>query len=196
MNQQPWVVALLIALGLVLTWFWIRDFRSRTAPSHPHPLPGATSCSSKLIVVGVMCGAALVIAETAGELCLGITHEQSTLTPLFAVWTILAAFCEEIIFRGHFAVQGKGNRILWASIIAFSAVFAALHPFVWKWDLDGFSWNPSLKGWFSTFFAFAGSIVFYALRFNRWNRSRSLLPCFAAHVSKNIGVIAIKALTG
>jgi len=43
---------------------------------------------------------------------------------------------------------------------------------------------------------FAGSLWFYAVRFASWNPQRSLLPCFAAHAAKNLGVIAVKAAQG
>jgi hypothetical protein len=71
-----------------------------------------------------------------------------------------------------------------------------MHPFLWVWEDSGFEWTLGTKGWFSTFFAFAGSVAFYALRFNRWNPSLSLIPCFAAHFAKNAAVIAVKASLG
>jgi hypothetical protein len=43
---------------------------------------------------------------------------------------------------------------------------------------------------------FVGSLWFYAVRFARFNPQRSLLPCFAAHAAKNLGVIIIKLLQG
>lgn len=189
-------MTVLIAVGLAVLWLWLRDFRSRAAPTHPHPFPGATSCPATFVLVAGLLGLALVAVEFAGELMLGIEGEQLVLTPLFAVWTLIAAPTEEIVFRGFLVVQGRGKLVLWISIVFFSTAFAVIHPFLWTWDSEGFRWSADTKGWFSTAFAFSGSLLFYGLRFNRWNTKLSLLPCFAAHLAKNIGVIAIKAGQG
>ena len=196
MNQNPWLVACMILLGFALVWFWVRDFRAGHGEGHPRPLPGATRCRYGIIWLGAVCGLVVVSAETTGEALLGIAHAQTTVTPVYAVWTIVAALVEEIIFRGYLVVDGRGKAALWGSVVTFSALFAALHPFLWNWGPNGLEWMPGIKGWFSTGFAFAGSLVFYVLRFNAWNPRRSLLPSFAAHVAKNAGVIVIKALMG
>lgn len=186
----------MIVGGLGLALLWWRDLHAPHGKGHPHPLPGATGCSSRLIWVGIAAGLALVAAETIGESHLGISHEQATLAPLFAVWTLVAAVVEEIVFRGYLVIQGRGKLVLWCSVVGFSTVFAALHPFLWSWESAGFQWTPGLKGWFSTAFAFGGSLAFYGLRFNRWNPTSSLLPSFAAHLAKNAAVIVIKASLG
>jgi membrane protease YdiL (CAAX protease family) len=196
MNENPWLTLVMIAAGTLFAWLWLRDFRSRGEARPKHPLPGATSCPVGVVLVGVVVGMALVAAETVGESWLGISQEQSTITPLFALWTLVAAIIEEIIFRGYFVIERRGTAALWIGIFAFSVVFAALHPFLWVWDDAGFRWTPGLKGWFSTVFAFAGSVAFYSLRFNRWYPALSLLPCFAAHLAKNAGVIVVKAVQG
>ena len=186
----------MIAVGIVIVWLWLRDFRSRGDARRAHPLPGATPCPAGVVLVGAAVGLALVAAETAGESWLGIAHEQSTITPLFALWTLVAATLEEIIFRGYLVIDRRGTAALWIGVLVFSVGFAALHPFLWAWDEAGFRWTPGLKGWFSTAFALAGSVAFYSLRFNRWNPALSLLPCFAAHLAKNASVIAVKAAQG
>jgi len=196
MNDNPWLLLVMIAAGLVFAWLWLRDFRDRNRGRHAHPLPGATSSPAGVILVGAVVGIGLVAAETACESWLGITGAQSMMTPLFAIWTLVAAVIEEIIFRGYLVIGKRGPAVLCLGIVLFSAVFAAIHPFLWSWDEAGFQWTPGLKGWFSTAFAFAGSIAFYSLRFNRWNPALSLLPCFAAHLAKNAGVIAVKASQG
>jgi hypothetical protein len=76
-----------------------------------------------------------------------------------------------------------------------SAVFALLHPFVWSWE-EGFTLTLGLNDWFSTGMIFLGSLWFYAMRFSGLNTTRSMLPCFAAHLVKNLGVIAVKAQEG
>jgi hypothetical protein len=80
--------------------------------------------------------------------------------------------------------------------VAASLVFAALHPFLWQSGEKGFALTLNTKGWFSTGAVFATSLWLYAARFGKWNPAQSLLPCFAAHAAKNVGVVAIKAATG
>ena len=77
-----------------------------------------------------------------------------------------------------------------------SVLFAALHPFLWRWDDAGFAFTFGAKGWFSSAVVFATSLWFYAVRFAAWNPSHSLLPCFAGHAAKNIAVVAVKTATG
>ncbi|HUG12183.1 MAG TPA: CPBP family glutamic-type intramembrane protease, partial [Opitutaceae bacterium] len=137
MNENPWLILAVIVVGLGFVWLWVRDFQRRNDSNHKHPLPGATASPRGIVIVGVALGIGLVAAETAGESWLGITEEQSMMTPLFAVWTLVAAIVEEIIFRGYFVVEKRGTAALWIGIFAFSAVFAAIHPFLWSWDDAG-----------------------------------------------------------
>jgi membrane protease YdiL (CAAX protease family) len=119
------------------------------------------------------------------------------MTWLFALYSVVAApVIEELIFRGYVVLEHRGRAALWAGAAGASAIFAALHPFLWRWDEAGFALTPTAKGWFSTAAMFAGSLWFYAARLAAWNPRRSLLPCFAAHAAKNLGVVAIKAATG
>jgi hypothetical protein len=67
---------------------------------------------------------------------------------------------------------------------------------LWRWDDAGFVFTFSAKGWFSTAAVFATSLWLYVARLANWNPSRSLLPCFAAHTAKNLGVVAVKAFAG
>jgi membrane protease YdiL (CAAX protease family) len=113
-----------------------------------------------------------------------------------------AAVVEEIIFRGFLVIQKRGRFLLWLGIVSASVIFALLHQHLWKWD-GGWPWAGgnlivefNLKGCFSTAALFVGSLWFYAVRFARFNPQRSLLPCFAAHAAKNLGVIIIKLLQG
>jgi hypothetical protein len=44
--------------------------------------------------------------------------------------------------------------------------------------------------------AFAGSLWFYTVRFFPLNPQHSLIPCIAAHLTKNLGVFGLKAALG
>ena len=84
----------------------------------------------------------------------------------------------------------------WAAAVGASAIFAALHPFLWRWDDASFALTFGAKGWFSSAAVFATSLWLYSARLAAWNPQRSLLPCFAAHAAKNLGVVAVKLATG
>ncbi|KXU37595.1 hypothetical protein AXK11_02020 [Cephaloticoccus primus] len=162
----------------------------------PAPLPGASLAPPRALAVAALGSLALLAAETLGEYQLGIVGEQSTITALFALYTLAAAFIEELIFRGYLVVNGRGTAARTAGIVAASALFALLHPFLWQWQDAGFRLTLTLKGAFSTAVVFTASLWFYYLRFSRLNPRHSLLPCIVAHATKNLGVIAIKATQG
>src|SRR5690606_37366890 len=107
-----------------------------------------------------------------------ISAEQSEITVLFGLYTLVAAVIEEIIFRGFIvAPERRGRAVLWASMVGASLVFAAMHPFLWQWQWEGwvFTWSFTLKGWFSTGVVFVSSLWFYTVRFLPSNPQRSLL---------------------
>ncbi|MGA2053040.1 MAG: CPBP family intramembrane glutamate endopeptidase, partial [Opitutales bacterium] len=80
-------------------------------------------------------------------------------------------------------------------IVGFSLLFSLLHPFLWDWK-SGLVFDFSLKAWWSPALVFASSLWFYTVRFYPLNPARSLLPCIAAHLAKNLGVFAIKLAQG
>lgn len=196
MSDQPLMLLLMIAAGLYVTKLW-RDDRRAALAGQPNPgaLPGATAAPLNIVCIAIAGALVLLALETWGEIRLGIAAEQSHITVLFGLYTLSAAIIEEVIFRGYVVVKGNRRALRWLGIFAASAVFALLHPFLWKWE-DGFTLSLGLKGWFSTGMIFLGSLWFYAMRFAGWNPMQSLLPCFAAHLTKNLGVIAIKGQQG
>jgi membrane protease YdiL (CAAX protease family) len=196
MTDHPLLLLLMTAAGIYVAKLWRDDCRAAaTGQPNPPALPGATPASRQAVVIAVAGALGLLAVETAGEIQLGIVGEQSEITVLFGLYTLAAAIIEELIFRGYLVVQGRGTAARWAGIVGASLVFALLHPFLWRWE-EGFEWTLGLKGWFSTAMIFLGSLWFYAVRFARWNPTHSLLPCFAAHAAKNLGVIAIKGAQG
>lgn len=196
MNDQPLLLLLMIAASVYVAKLWLDDYRAGIAgKSHPRALPGATPVPWRGILIAVMGTLVLLALETWGEIHLGVAGEQSRITALFGLYTLAAAVIEELIFRGYLVITHRGPAVRWAGILGASLFFAALHPFLWKWE-GGLVWTIGLKGWFSTAAIFLGSLWFYAVRFAGWNPNHSLLPCFAAHATKNLGVIAIKAVQG
>jgi hypothetical protein len=196
--NHPLVLAAMTLAGLWLLKLWRDDLRAGTAGrASPGALPGAAPASRHAVLIAVSGALVLLALETAGEIALGVAAEQSRMTWLFALYSVTgAAVIEETIFRGWIAVTGRGPRLLWAGAIAASAVFALLHPFLWRWEDAGFELTLTTKGAFSTAVLFATSLWLYAARFAPWNPTRSLLPCFAAHAAKNAGVVAVKAAGG
>ncbi len=198
MNENPLLLLVLIATGVYVTHLWWTDFtaaRSGTPVANPM-FPGSTPAGMRAVLIAALGAGVILAAETFGEIALGIDAEQSEITVLFGLYTLVAAFIEEIIFRGFLVVDKRGRSALLGGIVGASVLFALLHPFLWKWDDDGFAFTLTAKGWFSFAAVLAGSLWFYACRFATWNPNRSLLPCFAAHLTKNAGVFAIKAFAG
>ncbi len=195
--ENPVFIIFVAVIGGYVASMWYSDYRAQRTSGVPNPggLPGATPASVRACALAAI-GALIILAgETYGEIVLGISEEQSDITVLFGLYTLVAAFIEEIIFRGYVVIANKGRAVLVGSIVAGSALFALAHPFLWSTD-DGFHLTLTVKGWFSTAVVFLSSLWFYTVRFWPLNPERSLLPCFAAHFAKNLGVIAIKAAQG
>jgi len=197
MIQSPLVLLLMTAVSLYLGKLWWDDLRAeRAGQPNPRAFPGAMPARPAAIVIAVAGAWVLLAAETWGESALGLSGEQSRMTWLFGAYSLTAAIIEEVIFRGYLVIDRRGPAALWAGAAAASVLFAALHPFLWKWDDAGFALTLGAKGAFSTAVVFATSLWLYAARFGAWNPTRSLLPCIAGHAAKNAGVIAIKAAQG
>lgn len=197
MNNNPLLLLIVGAAGVYIGKLWLDDWRAaRDGRPNPRALPGATPANGRAIGIAVVGALVLLAIETLGENALGLTEQQSTMTALFAAYTLTAAIIEEIIFRGFLVIEGRGAKLRWAGIVAASVLFAAFHPFLWRWDENGFALTFGAKGIFSTAIVFATSLWLYVARFARWNPAHSLLPCIAAHAAKNAGVIAIKFAQG
>jgi len=196
--NNPLLLLLMTAAGLYVGKMWRDDLRaSQRGEAKPGALPGAAPASWRAIAIAVAGAMGLLALETGGEIALGVADQQSRMTALFAFYSVVAApLIEELIFRGHLVIAGRGRAVLWASAGGASLVFAALHPFLWRWDNAGFGWTLNLKGAFSTAVVLGTSMWLYAARFGKWNPTQSLLPCFAAHAAKNLGVVAIKGAAG
>jgi membrane protease YdiL (CAAX protease family) len=196
-KDNPLLLLAMIAVAGLLAQAWWRDLRAaRGGHSDPRAFPGARPAGRGVLLLAVAGTLVLVAAETAGELALGLAARQSEMTVLFASYTIAAAFLEELIFRGYLVITGRGRVALWAGILLASAVFATLHPYLWRWSEGGLRFTPDAKGWYTTGALFVGSLWFYALRFLPANPQRSLLPCIVAHVTKNLAVFVVKYAQG
>ncbi len=201
--NHPILLVLLIIAGLYVGWLWRGDLQAAHAGKpHPNAFPGARPANRQATVIAIIGALLLVALETVGEYQLGIAGEQTRMTWLFAAYSVLAApIIEELVFRGWLVVDvDRRHRNApwptWAAAVGFSLLFAALHPFLWRWDEHGFALHLTVKGGFSTMMAIATSLWLYASRLAAWNPSHSLLPCFAAHAARNLAVVAIKAATG
>ena len=216
--------ALLVA-GYIF-WIWLSDLRaygqdklagsepasavsteSASASPRAPTFPGATPAGIFAITVAVIGALVLLAVETGGEYALGVDQQQSKMTVLFGLYTLAAAFVEELIFRGYLVYERGSKAQLMLGIVLVSVVFAALHPYLWQWKMpEGASswevWRGSLsldlgnKALFSTTIVFVRSLWFYCVRFWPANPLRSLLPCIAAHLATNLGVFALKAVQG
>ena len=191
------LVAAMIAVSAYLFHLWWGDLRAaRAGQPRPHAFSGAVPCERQSLLVAIAGMLLLLGLESGGETALGISDQQKTVTVLWSLYSLAAAFIEELAFRGYLVVTGRGRTALWSSIVLFSMLFALAHPFLWEWADGRLVLHLTTKGWFSTAAIFAGSLWFYALRFSPLNPGRSLLPCIAAHLTKNLGVFALKAAAG
>lgn len=196
--NHPLLLLLMTAAGVYLAKLWHDDRRAaRAGKPNPRGLPGATEAPRRAVLIAVAGALALLAAETGGEIALGLAGEQSHMTWLFALYSVAAApIIEELIFRGWLVVDHRGTALRWLGALGASVIFAALHPFLWRWDDAGFALTLGAKGAFSTATVFVTSLWFYTARLAPWNPERSLLPCFAAHAAKNLGVVGVKLVAG
>ena len=196
--NHPALLVLMTAAGLYVARLWRDDAHvARAGKQNPQAFPGATDAPARAVWIAIAGALAILAAETLGENALGLAAQQSRMTWLFGFYSVAAApLIEELIFRGWLVIENRGRLVLWVGAAGASVAFAALHPFLWRWDDAGFAFTFSVKGWFSTAAVFATSLWLYVARFAAWNPRRSLLPCFAAHAAKNLGVVAIKMAAG
>jgi len=197
MQNNPLVQLAVLGVSAYVIKIWFDDYRAAKAGKpNPNALPGAAGAPAFALWIAAIGGLLITAAETWGELALGIAGEQSNITVLFAAYTLFAAIVEEVIFRGYIVVDNRGPAARWAAVFVASLLFAALHPFLWDYKDGAVFWQFNTKGWFSTAAVFTASLWFYTVRFAKFNPAHSLLPCFAAHLAKNAGVIAVKAVQG
>lgn len=199
MNEDnPILILILLCIVGYVAYSWATDVRKSLSEgvAEPASLPGASMCRASLIYLAIVGSAVLLVLEVVGEIALGIDGAQSKITWLFAVYTLFAAFGEELVFRG-FLFYDKGGRSQFVlSCVAISFVFALLHGYILRWEEGALVVDFGVKGIFSTVALFVGSLWFYWLRFNAMNASRSLIPSIVAHLTKNLGVVLVKAIQG
>ncbi|MCH6255425.1 CPBP family intramembrane metalloprotease [Puniceicoccaceae bacterium K14] len=197
MNEEN-PILILVLMGIVgyIAFTWWSDFGKSGSSSEQALLPGASKASRKAVAVAIVGTVALLLGEVFGEISLGIADAQSQMTILFACYTLFAAFGEEFVFRGFLYYDKGGSGLLVTSCVAVSVLFALLHGYVVKWEEGAILFDFGTKALFSTSAIFVGSLWFYWLRFNILNPTCSLIPCIVAHLTKNLGVILVKAAQG
>lgn len=193
MQDSPLYSIVFFLAGAYLFKIWYGDLKSKDRPKNA--LAGSTTCGVGLALIGALVGAFLMASDSLTEDALGFQSMQIVVTIwALPVW-ISSAFIEELVFRGYLYIDKKG--LLIASCVILSLLFALFHPFLWDYSMEeGLTFNFSLQAWVNTLNKFAFSLILYALRFAPINKSRSLIPCIAAHMVYNVGVFAVKFWTG
>jgi len=203
MNDPLVLIAALVIAPFFYRMWW-KDYQAQLAGEElPNALPGATPVAPWVVIMAVVGALVILAVEVLGEYRLGVVEEQSEMALLFcAVSVLVAPLLEEMIFRG-FLYYDKTKATLVASIIVISVLFAVGHGHIWEFDFEGwnifagtFKWTFTPKGIFSVSILFLNSLWFYAVRFLPVNPQRSLLPCVAAHMASNLGVVVMKAFQG
>ena len=199
MKTDPLSIVLVCAIALYIGKRWLHDLRAGN--SGIQALPGASPASPRLILAAIGGAFVILVLETAGEYILETSESQSDISWLFLAVMIAAGFLEELIFRGYLVIENRGRTLFLIGVIGVSALFALGHVQYWlQWgdssETGELAHNITTGSAWTLLILFANSIWFYTVRFNRFNSTRSLLPCMAAHISSNIGVFAIKLVQG
>src|SRR5687768_9148398 len=129
--HHPLLLLLLTAAGIHAGRLWHADRRAaRAGQPHPAAMPGATDAPRAAVAIAVA-GAMLILAlETAGEYALDLTAQQSRMTVLMAVFSIVSApIIEELIFRGWLLPLRHRTSLQWLAAFGASLLFALGHPF-------------------------------------------------------------------
>ena len=216
-----------LALAAYFFRIWFEDYRQNTQQINHDlaagrtistdviqaGLPGSTPANWRTITIAIFGAVGILALEVAGEYRLDVVEDQTTMSVLLGIYTLAAAFIEELIFRGFLFFDRHGKWRLYGSIIGISILFALIHPYLWSYDVPQnqppwlfWKWI-GLNVWrddgmlniqpiFSTCILFINSLWFYYVRFFGLNRFRSLIPCVAAHLASNLGVFAVKACQG
>ena len=199
---------LYVGIAAYVVYLYRSDFLAeKSGQPKPGALPGATPAPASLYFIGIVGALLILVIETAGEVLLGISDEQRTMSWFFIFSILGAGVVEEVVFRGFLVVENRGRAVLVASCVGFSLLFALLHPFLWSfnypeataiwkfWRAD-FELILTPKAVFTTAILFLNSLWFYALRFGSWNENRSMFPCMLAHSVSNLGVYLVKYVQG
>lgn len=174
-----------LGLGVLIAWIYDRNRREHGQGMEGF-WPGTTRAPAAAYLVAASGAILITLAETIVELRCGLTDKQGFLPAVFIFQLIGASIVEEMVFRGFFAPGEMIGGKLLALMIGGSVVFALIHNF----DL------ASPEGRVNAIFAFMTSLWLYVTRFNPLNVERSLLPCFMAHIVRNLAVFGIKWAQG
>ncbi len=203
MNDDLIFAIIALLFGIYFARMWMSDLRDwQKGKPHPKALPGSTPTTWRAVWIAVAGSLVILGIETLGEYALGISEEQKDIAVILLVPMIMAAFVEELIFRGFLVVGNRGKAALWGSILFFSVLFALAHSHLWSYQVQTeggnriFEWHFTVKAFWSAGMVFLLSVWLYAARFLKSNPHRSLLPCMAGHLAKNLGVFVIKLAQG
>ena len=113
MTTNPLVVVILIGASLWAARLWMMDYRAALAGRpNRQSLPGATPTSASTVAIASFGALNILAAETVGEHLLGLSAEQSRMTALVGLYSIVAApVIEEVVFRGYLVIENRGRAV-------------------------------------------------------------------------------------
>ena len=216
-----------LALAGYFLRLWLEDYRHNAHRIKEHlaagkpvtaemiqvGLPGSTPVSWVATTIAIFGSVGILAFEVAGEYRLDVVEDQTSMSVLLGIYTLAAAFVEELIFRGFLCFDRDGKWRLYGSVFGISILFALIHPYIWSYDVPEnqppwlfWKWiglnlwrddgTLNIQPMFSTLILFINSLWFYYVRLFKLNQFRSLIPCVAAHLVSNFGVFIVKACQG
>ena len=92
MTTEPLFLLLLAGAAVWVARAWTMDYRAALAGTpNASALPGAAPASVRAVAIASLGALVILAAETGGEYGLGLSAEQSKVTGLFGLYSILGA---------------------------------------------------------------------------------------------------------
>lgn len=186
---------LYLALGGAVLVLWLRE-TARPATDAPPFWPGAARCGWQPLLLAAAGALLVTLVESALEIHLGVSAEQTRIPASFLLAMMGAAVVEEVTFRGFGAPESLSGLRLLAVVLGGSLVFMLLHGHVVRIESGELRLRGDAKSLVSGASAFAISCWLYLCRFNPLNPGRSLAPALVGHAARNLAVFGIKDAQG
>jgi len=126
MTENPLLLLALIGVSVWVGRWWVIDYRAALAGKpHERSLPGASPASAAAVAIASLGALFILAGETGGEHVLGLSAEQSRMTVLFGLYSIVGApVIEEVLFRGYLVIENRGPLHRYRFLVSVNTVRA------------------------------------------------------------------------